>query len=260
MICQCYFTENGCIQHLRDKKLPILMFADDTVLLSTSSHGLQHSLRLLESFCNKWQLTVSLKKTKVMVFNANFKPLKYSFFIYNERVDIVASYTYLGISLTPSGNVKNTRVALKNKALRALFAYTNVLNTHNGASVDVQLHLFDSLVKPILLYGSEVWGAYIFRRVDVGKFNEYFLKPVMNDIESTHIKACRYMLGVNKTSCIHACLGELGRFPLLITVIENVKYSFRLKQIKGSLYVLIPKNLLVNQCTSYQKSSIIHSS
>ena len=46
--------------------------------------------------------------------------------------------------------------------------------------------LFDSLVKPILLYGSEVWGAYIFRRVDVGKFNEYFLKPVMNDIESTH--------------------------------------------------------------------------
>ena len=93
---------------LLDKKLPILMFADDIVLLSTSSHGLQHSLRLLESFCNKWQLTVSLKKTNVMVFNANFKPLKYSFFIYNERVDIVASYTYLGISLTPSGNFKNS--------------------------------------------------------------------------------------------------------------------------------------------------------
>ena len=120
-------------------------------------------------------------------------------------------------------------MALRNKALRALFSYSKVLNTQCGASIKTQLHLFDSLVKPILLYGSEVWGAYMFRRFNVGKLKDNFCKPVC-DLESVQMKACRYILGVNKKSCIQACLGELGRLPLFVSVIEDVvKYWFRLK-------------------------------
>ena len=48
------------------------------------------------------------------------------------------------------------------------------------------------------------------------------------------MKACRHILGVNKSACIHACLGELGRFPLLLCIIVNViKYWVRLESLKS---------------------------
>ena len=232
---------NKCIDApvLLDRKLPILMFADDIVLLSTSQSGLQHSLRLLESFCNKWRLSISLKKTKIMIFNANFNPHKYDFYVYDKRLDIVSSYTYLGITFIPSGNFKKARLYLKNKALRSLFAFMKTFNSQNGTPVEVQLHLFDSLVKPVLLYGSEVWGSYLFRTVNSKRFSDYFLKP-NSEFEIVQMKTCKYILGVNKSACVHACLGELGRFPLLLCVIINViKYWSRLESLKNNSLLAI---------------------
>jgi hypothetical protein len=50
-------------------------FADDLVILSNTSEGLQNSLNKLEKYCFDWQLTVITKKTKVMIFqNAQSPP------------------------------------------------------------------------------------------------------------------------------------------------------------------------------------------
>ena len=46
----------------------LLMFADDAVILSDSIEGLQSSLNYLEMFCIKWNLTVNIDKTKIVVF------------------------------------------------------------------------------------------------------------------------------------------------------------------------------------------------
>ena len=53
------------IEHL---KLYLLLFADDAVLFSETREGLQNSLRSLENYCNKWNLTVNVEKTKIVVF------------------------------------------------------------------------------------------------------------------------------------------------------------------------------------------------
>ena len=49
-------------------KLFLLLYADDIVILSETETGLQHGLDLLEQYCDKWKLTVNIKKTKIMVF------------------------------------------------------------------------------------------------------------------------------------------------------------------------------------------------
>jgi rubrerythrin len=54
---------------LGNKKVPILMYADDIVLISRSASGLQRSLDLIFKYCKKWKLVVNIKKTKVMIFN-----------------------------------------------------------------------------------------------------------------------------------------------------------------------------------------------
>ena len=55
--------------------------------------------------------------------------------------------------------------------------------------------LFDSVISPILLYGSEIWG---YQKSDV--------------IEKVHINACKKFLGVSNNMCNSAVLGECGLF------------------------------------------------
>ena len=53
------------------------------------------------------------------------------------------------------------------------------------------------MVKPILCYGSEVWGT------------EY-----SDVIESVHFNFCKYFLGVNNSVNNAVVIGECGRLPL----------------------------------------------
>ena len=50
-------------------KLFILLYADDTVLFSTSRQELQATLNVFASNCEKWKLTVNVQKTKVIIFS-----------------------------------------------------------------------------------------------------------------------------------------------------------------------------------------------
>ena len=61
--------------------------------------------------------------------------------------------------------------------------------------------MFDSLVAPILLYGSEVWG--------VGK---------NDNIEKVHLQFLKRILGVRVTTPNCLVYGELGRYPLDINI------------------------------------------
>ena len=54
---------------IEEKSIHCLMYADDIVLLSKSSQGLQEKLNKLKDFCNDWCLNINIKKTKVLVFN-----------------------------------------------------------------------------------------------------------------------------------------------------------------------------------------------
>jgi len=61
--------------------------------------------------------------------------------------------------------MSNTVKALNDQALKA---YNQLLHVFSRISVDVKtkLALFDSLVVPIILYGSEVWDIYSSPEID----------------------------------------------------------------------------------------------
>lgn len=67
--------------------------------------------------------------------------------------------------------------------------------------IDIQLQLFSSLVEPILTYGCEVWG------------HEDHKIP-----EGLHLKFCKYILGVKRSTPNAMVYGELGSFPIHITI------------------------------------------
>ena len=70
------------------------------------------------------------------------------------------------------------------------------------------MKLFDTLVSPILNFGSELWGMY-----------------KATDIELVHTKFLRYILGVKKSTNLSALYGELARIPLPVyRKINMIKY------------------------------------
>ena len=145
-------------------KLSCLLYADDLVLLSHSQQGLQNSLDKLSTFCEQWKVQVNLKKTRIMVFQKKCrKSFNPSFSYKKDVIQKVNDYTYLGIKITSTGSFALAEETLKEKALRALYGSKRLLN-FSILRLKIVEKLFDTLVKPIVLYNSEVLGCLFERR------------------------------------------------------------------------------------------------
>ena len=91
-----------------DSRLNHLLFADDLLLLSETSNGLQNCLNKLGHFCQEWKLDVNLNKTKIMIFsNGRRKYKNYNFIYKGHKLDVTDTYKYLGITLFYNGNLKH---------------------------------------------------------------------------------------------------------------------------------------------------------
>jgi len=78
----------------------------------------------------------------------------------------------------------------------------------------------DTKVKPILLYGSEIWG-----------FQQY------HDIEKIQVKICKMVLGVGRDVKNNICLGDCGRYPIFVdTVTRVIKYWLKILDMPDHRY------------------------
>ena len=177
-------------------KLFILLYADDTVIFSEEANHLQNALYAFENYCKTWKLEVNISKTKILIFGRGRPNGNLHFFFESSEIDIVSEYKYLGIFLSRSGSfARNKKYLAKqaNKALFALFKKTRNLNL----SIDLQIELFNKTVKPILLYGSEIWGF--------GNFD---------DIERIQLNFLDYAFNSKRSTPTYLIYGELGVKPI----------------------------------------------
>ena len=159
-------------------KISALMFADDLILISTSKSGLQKSLNALEKYTKKWKLEINYKKSKCITFSRSNHKEKHQFTINNQILENTNEYKYLGIIINKKGSFLPTLedLNLSCKAKRAIYSINSKINIR-FLSVKTLLKIFDSLICPILLYGSEVWESYL---------NQNDEKWDQNSIEKVH--------------------------------------------------------------------------
>ena len=138
-------------------KLLVLLYADDTIVLSNTAAGLQKALEDLCNYCTKWKLQVNSSKTKVIIFSKR-KPKTPPVFRYNNEVlENVFDFKYLGVYFKSNANFNKCKTHMKETASKAMFALLSkgrVLQL----PVDIMLEMFNKTVLPIMLYGCEVWG------------------------------------------------------------------------------------------------------
>ena len=215
---------------LLTKDVGCLLYADDLVILSTSKEGLQKSLDKLNQYCTKWKLEINVTKSKSLIFSKQGKDTNDLFTIGDQALDQVKSYPYLGIEFSSSGSFKLAQQKLTNKAMKALFKLKQLLYDSN-LKPDTSLKLFDQLIKPICLYGAEIWGVdSINISMDLqenGKL-ENSLEKIL--CEKLNISFSKYILGVHKNAQNSAVRGELGRLPLGTDVLMTIcRYKERLE-------------------------------
>jgi hypothetical protein len=105
---------------------------------------------------------INIAKTKVIIVNKSGRICRqFQFLLHNKYVKIVNNYKYLGIVFTASGSFNKSVLNLKHRALKAYFKVQQYLSKCSQSTISLILKLSNSVVKPILLYGSEVWGSFL---------------------------------------------------------------------------------------------------
>jgi hypothetical protein len=59
--------EDGDGGELGDLRIPVLLFADDMVLMADGEEELERMVRKVKKYCEEWRLEVNVSKIKVMV-------------------------------------------------------------------------------------------------------------------------------------------------------------------------------------------------
>ena len=65
-------------------------------------------------------------------------------------------YKYLGIYFTRGGSFAKAKQHIADQANKAMFSLLKKIRAFE-LPLDLQLELFDKMIKPILLYGAEIW-------------------------------------------------------------------------------------------------------
>ena len=210
---------------LGDKSINNLIYADDLLLLSENSEGLQNCIDKVHIYCNKWGLDINHVKSKVMVFNKCSRLTNDKFFIDKMEIESVKQYKYLGIVFSLNGHFINALNDLHNRGIKAFFKLTN---TFKNMPCDMKtfMYIFDHTVKPVLLYSSEILGMFSPKQDEFKPFEKIYSNL---PLEKINLILCRHILGVNNKTSKVALYGELGRYPLCIDVIISmIKYWNRL--------------------------------
>uniref|UniRef100_A0A670JBD8 ribonuclease H n=1 Tax=Podarcis muralis TaxID=64176 RepID=A0A670JBD8_PODMU len=147
---------NQSAPSLQQLKIPILLYADDMVILSLTKLGLNNTLRGLMTYCDTNSLKINFAKTKILTFGTKTRKSLWNF--EGHSIEYCSAFKYLGIifqhGLSWSAHLNTTILA----ARRTIKALEKFYYAKGGQLVPPIRKAFISKVLPMLLYGVEIWG------------------------------------------------------------------------------------------------------
>ena len=116
------------------------------------------------------------------------------------------------MTINRRANLKHSQRILIQQALKAKATLECHVNKHKYMPVRDIFDLFDTLVTPIVIFDSEIWGINISKEVE--QFHKTFMKRI---------------LGVKSTTNNCLVYAETGRYPLYICIYKRIiKYWLKL--------------------------------
>lgn len=208
-----------------DTILAHLLWADDLILFSDTEKGIQKQLEGLKKFCMNNQMIVNETKTKVMTFG---KRCECKVYFNGKRIEQVEEYKYLGnvvksIQTNKQDIFSRNYPYLCDKANRAMFVASRKARNIENVPPKIMFDIFETLIMPILTYGSDIWGT---NGVSLVQLDQVFNRFV------------RCTLGVKSTTSNIIVAGECGRLPPSVRcVISSLCYFNRVSHMDNESLV-----------------------
>jgi hypothetical protein len=181
------------------------MYADDIKLLAGDPDQLQQLLDELHLFCTLFdmQVNVSPHKTCIVVYGGGDAELR-EWRLGHKVVPVCDSYTDLGLVCSPTESYAAGARALAVSGRKAMHAVMSMCKRGHVAQPAFKLRLFDAVVEPVLSYGCQVWGPWVWNLHD----------PLKGGAESVHIDYMRIMAGVGRCVKHQLLLHDFHRIPV----------------------------------------------
>ncbi|KAK3560563.1 hypothetical protein QTP86_010899 [Hemibagrus guttatus] len=138
-----------------DHRISSMIFADDVVLLASSSLDLQHALGCFAAECEAAGMRVSTSKSEAMVLDR--KKVACTLQVGGEVLPQVEEFKYLGILFTSEGRMDreiDRRIGAAAAVMRSMYRSVVV---KKELSRKAKLLIYQSIYVPTLTYGHELW-------------------------------------------------------------------------------------------------------
>ena len=193
--------------NIEGRKICVLQYADDLVLIAKSKDGLQKRLNSLYSYCAQNKMTVNTAQSKAMHFTKKINKINERNTVYygTSSLEWVAEFKYLGIIIAQNNTFGRALKNLCQQSKRAQAVLDLHIHRHPTLSVDHIMRLFDILIRPILTLDCEIWG--------VGNYDV---------IEKVYLNFVKKLLGVKPNTNITMLYAESGSFPFSIYIRKTV--------------------------------------
>ena len=214
------------------------MYADDLVLISPYSGGLQSLLEVCSDYGQKFDIKFNPIKSKTMIVKSriNGQNAFPTFVLANQELDVVNVYKYLGhiISDDLSDDLDISR------QYRKLYAQGNMLRRKfSVCSPDVKVSLFRAYCTPI--YTGHLWVNY--------------KKSTFTKLRVAYNDCMRILLGVPRFLSASQMFSDLN-VPSLGGILRNCSYNF-MKRLESMPNVII-SNLFLLSLSIYQSRFWMH--
>ena len=207
------FDESCDPVDFQNDPLSHFLYADDLILISQSHQGLQNCLNKVHEFASSKNLTISINKSKCMVFNQTGKFEKWGFTVNGRILETVNSFSYLGFDVKCSGTVKHAMNILNDKAKKALIPLMNAI-VRFKIPAKTSIRLFHTYISPIILYNVENCMVLSDKKIQNFNTTSLYSDIATSKIDLVHRKILKFVMGVSKSCPNIAVYGDTGETPL----------------------------------------------
>ena len=218
-----------------EEVLTHLLWADDLILISDSLSGIKRQLAGLQKFCKNNQMFINQLKTKLMVFGCR---QKYNLYFNNSLIKQVDKYKFLGVIFRATDRISSDPFSLNydylcDKARKSLFAIKSKLKHIGYLPPKTMFYIYNTALKPILCYASDVWGVSPKGKAIVDKF---YLRLLKQTLGVRHTTANIFVMGetgqiLPSVNCDYYVMSFLNR-------VNNMSNTTIVKQVYNELYSL----------------------
>ena len=134
-------------------KIPALLFADDTLLISRTPSGLENLLSEFNNYCTKKGLEINKSKIKVMAINPHHS-FKGKIRLAGVGLDLVKSIDYLGICLDNNASWQPHLEKSKNILVQRAGAITRLHNRSPIIPLSPVMEIYRAKAQSASLYGA----------------------------------------------------------------------------------------------------------